>query len=596
MDIKKVSIKDVYKAFPQNPKEIYNNLHQRLGDENPFAVFQVGNGFYVWSHSSDNWKQMTAADEFKQALVREAMLQMKDRITSSIGPSTAEVLFLTPDDSYIFYNDDGGDIKILITGWGFKKPVRVLGKGSEYHKGKKKLNAPVTVSFLHDGVALPNYKFGYKAKETVNPLETDENGIFRFPSTLSHGIYTLVDTKTNREYVLNVVDGQSHYDIDVTQFATVDFSANFDGYPIVGETVQVNYHGKPYECTTDANGRASLRLPFYQGETVEASLRDQVKSLAVQEGDNAIDFEFEADVIETDLKVVVKEGGEPVPNMPVRVNYGGQTLDAMSDAMGACALHVQLVPGATCTVSVDGYPDDSKLLEEDGENLFVFDKEKVQEMPPIPLVKVQPHIKVEGNDGFIGSRYPIVVEYGGQKYPCTTDDNGIVQLPEMPCGTPVRVTDGIHADNVTDYVLEEGQDELLFHIPYDPNMENRDIKVMIRDVQGKPVMCEKVCFRQGANERLVQLDPQGDTYFSKDAFQVGQPIEVLLIGASKDYGPINFTMDEGETEYLLQENNKKNSPWMVVLEILLVLLVIVALFALWPYLMLAFETLYEMIY
>lgn len=595
MDIKKVSVKDVYKTLPQNPEEIYKKLQKELGEGNPFANCQVGNGFYVWSHSSGEWQQMIAADELKQALVRDAMLQLKDRIASNFGAKTAEALFQTPDDSYIFYNEEGGGMNILITGWGFKKPTRTPGKGSEYHKGNKKLSTPVTVSFLHDGVALPNYEFGYKAKETINPLKTDENGIFRFPSTLSQGIYTLVDKNTNREYVLNVTDSQSHYDIDVTQFTKLDLCATDDGNPIVGEIVHVDYHGKNYDCTTDANGRASLQLPFHQGATIEASLRDQTQSLVVQEGDNAIAFEFEPNVVEVDIKAVVMEGREPVADMPVSVNYGGSVFGATTDAMGACIIHVQLIPDAECRVSVDGYPDASKSLTERGENLFVFDKEKEQVPPPVPA-NVQPHIKVEGNDGFIGSRYPLLVEYNNQKYNCITDDNGIVQLPEMPCGTPVRVIDGIHSDNITDYVLEEGQDELLFHIPYDPNMENRDIKVMIRNAQGKPVMCEKVCFRQGSNERLVQLDSQGDTYFSKDAFQIGQPIEVLLIGASKDYGPITFTMDEGETEYLLQENNKKTSPWMIVLEILLVLLVIGVLCLLWPYLMGAFDALYELIY
>ena len=586
---KKSSINDVHKVIQKDLVELYKTLSNKLGSANPFAKFSIGGGFYLWADSRCQWKPMIGASSLEQSLVRAALLDTKERVAQKLGAKAAEQLFTVPDDSYIYYSNDGAEIEILVTGWGFKKPVRVTGK-----KDVDDINVknPVNISFLYDGRILENYEFGIKLPTQIKHQTTNAEGIYSFDDLKVNEKVTFVDFTTNQEFLLVVLEGQSQYSYDVTKRSRVDIIARLDASPLAGETVRLSYRGALYDLATGPDGSVSIELPYYEGEIVTASMRDQAQNEVVSHPCNEITFNFVTpkEIVETDIEVSVSIDGAPVEGKDVTINYANNTYTGKTDWNGTLIVRVQIEEGETCVVSVPEFESQSRQLGV-STNQFKFEKESEKK----PSVFFSPHILIEGDKGFIGSRYPITVTYDGQETEYVSDDSGIVYLPEMEEGKFMQVKDVLNPDNVCEYELDSNQLEYIFHVPYEPQSTDRDIKVTVLDVEGNPMKCDHVRFQQESTntELLAGLDGVGSTYFGKDTFASDAEIKVTIIGGKKNYDQIVFSLEEGETEYVLQEGNW-NTP--VILQILAALAAIVGSILIWPVIKGLIMGVYHLIY
>ena len=259
---RKSSVNEVHKVVQKDLSELFKTLSKKLGQDNPFAKINIGNGYYLWSDTRCQWNQMVAASDFERSVVQDALIQTKKDIASLIGSNTAEQLFTIPDDSYIYYNDDEGEVKILVTGWGFKKPVRVKGGPDE---GDLKRNTPVNISFSYDGEKQPMYEFGVQIPTQVKKFKTDKTGQYHF-NNLTQNELLLKDFVTGKDFRLVVEEGREDYDFDVTIYTTLHVKATVDANPVIGEKVSIQYCGKNYEASTDANGSAVIQLPLHDNE------------------------------------------------------------------------------------------------------------------------------------------------------------------------------------------------------------------------------------------------------------------------------------------------------------------------------------------
>ena len=581
---KKSSINDVHKVIQKDLVELHKTLSSKLGDANPFAKFSIGGGFYLWADTRCQWKQMISASSLEQSIVRAALLETKRNIAGKLGEKTAEALFTIPDDSYIYYSNDGDEIEILITGWGFKKPVRVAGRGDA---DKIEKDNPVNISFLYDAQSLPNYEFGIQLPKQIKSLRTNADGVYHFDNLKVQEKYKLVDFVTGQEFLLTVTEGQSQYNYDVTVKSHLDIYAKLDNSPLCGEGVVISYNGRTYDLTTGQEGKVSCGLPYYEGLMISASMRGQTYNEIINKEGNQILFQFQSpkQIHETDIEVLVSINGKPQEDKDVTITYAGNTYTGKTNAEGKYVHHVQLEDGEIGTVDVQDFDPQSRLLEKE-KNVFVFEKEEREQLPPeAEPVLFNPHILIQGDNGFIGSKYPIKVTYNGNDYDYVSDENGIVPLPEMEDGKIMKVQDGLNPDNICEYKLDANQPEYIFHVPYEPNSTAKDIKVTILDINGNPMKCDHVRFQQEApfSEYLANLDADGSTYFAKDSFKIDTDINVSIIGSEKKYDPIVFTLEENEYEYILQEKETKSSWWKILLQILAVLATIIGALLLWPF-------------
>lgn len=593
---RKSSENDIYRIIKKDLVELHKTLCKHLGNRNPFAKFSIGGGFYVWADNSREWTQMTAVSSVMQSIVREAVFARKSEIAAIFNEKTAEALFTVPDESYIYFAENEGETEILVTGWGFVKPVRTAGKADVDEISKRN---PIDISFTFDNETLPNYEFGLQLPKQVKHFFTDATGVYHFDDIKVGEELPLVDLKSGKNFMLKVTEGQHLYNFDVTTYFTLRMKATVGAEPIANETIDVTFHGKAYSVATNANGEAAMELPYHAHNEIAAKLRELTKREIANESGNEIIFQFEEPkkAFETDIEVIVYKNGEPCANHKVNIDYNGNTYNGVTDNNGVFRQHTIVEEDADCIITVPEYDPLTTKLKEEPVNTFKFetiDEPEVVEEP----VFFNPHILILGEEGYIGKDYTIYVDYKGERREYTSDENGIVQLPQMQEGEKMTVTDSLNPTNIQEYELDHNKEEYIFNIPYKAFQHERDIKLTFQNRDEKPLLCDKVRFQQAKSDKelLSELDEEGVTYFPNDYFLNDEDIKTTIMGSEREYEPINFTLEEGENEYLFQERYK-GFPWkMVLLQILAVVATIIALLVLWPFFCGIFAGMFEGIY
>ena len=294
MDIKKTAVKDVFKIGKEDYSGIYKELDRLLGGNNPFAQFKIGAGQYVWSdaRTDSEWHEMQAeASGLKEEQIRLAIAEQRSRIAAKIPAKIVDMLFTVPDNSFIFYNEDGGELRVMLAGWGFRKPVSMKNTPEVT---KIKQHTPVDISFLYDGERLKGHEFGIRLHHQVKKLvTTGDGGIFRFENIKVGDQYQLIDIKSGRTFDFKVEEGKAHYDFDLTAYAVVSVHADLDSSPLAGEPMKIDYHGS-VECPqTNAGGNAELRVVYHEGEEVLVVMRGERQTKKIERGETAFAFAFE---------------------------------------------------------------------------------------------------------------------------------------------------------------------------------------------------------------------------------------------------------------------------------------------------------------
>ena len=584
---KKSPIKDVHKVIQKDYVELYKLLNDKLGNKNPFAKFNIGGGFYLWSDNRYDWSLLSSATKDEESFILDSLLDVKKDVVKELGEKTAEVLFTVPDNNYIFYSIVDDDIKILITGWGFIKPNKSAGKRQLQELQVKNSK---TISFIYDNEKLIDYEFGVQLPKQVKKFSTDHNGIYKF-SDLKVNNLTLINLSTNEIYNLEILDSKDHYDIDLTKFSYVSFSATTESGPIDGESIDVFYRNSNFSVSIE-NGEGHLRLPYYKGEIVRATLRDKIEQKELMSDKCYIEFYFEkeqkngGDREELPIKTIVEISAfindKPAANNSVKVEYDGQVYSGTIDLNGKYSVEVTLVDGKTCNVSVGEFDVQNRELQNISSNQFKFEKNILDVLPPKSFI---PYVVVKGMDESTMENYPIKIEYEGLSKDYKTDMNGVVCLYEMMDGKKMRVTDLLNEDNITLFTLNSNQVEYILKVPYRKMSTSNDIQTRFIDYKKKPIKCDRIRFQQDdkQNERdfLSYLDDDGVVYLSNGSFEVNKDIKVSLLGTLKDYGPITFTLEPNETEYVFQEK-KHRSKWMnILIQGIVLIIMMIALLQIW---------------
>lgn len=222
--LKTASKKEVHWTLPWNVEsEANSRLEQLLGHlSSSFATNVVTHSGYGWEASDADWKPLTAASSVEEAMARQALSDLSQRIREHVSATFSssksqyaalvEKIISVPNDSYVFYRANNGRTEILLTGWGFRN----------YLKPKVVSPAPapspevlVRIGFTKDGELQPNCPFAI-IRNTVNEVSTGSDGYFVLGKLRSGTSLRLVNRLNDEEFTLNVQDGKSDYVFGLT--------------------------------------------------------------------------------------------------------------------------------------------------------------------------------------------------------------------------------------------------------------------------------------------------------------------------------------------------------------------------------------------
>lgn len=310
------------------------------------------------------------------------------------------------------------------------------------------------------------------------------------------------------------------------------------GEPLPGRGFYVHTPSGQNRCTTDADGRYFIdRLAPGTAFSLTDEQTQRAFQLVVEDGKSEYDF----DITEyCDIAISVTHDGVPLPNIPCTLSYHG-THGLTTDAQGSARLRLPIRDGE-CTVQVGEWVQSQSIQSASTSFTFAYETKRFT-----------PRIRIEGNEGLVGANYPIDVELNGLSTHYVSDEKGMVFLPESPENQQMVVRDSYNADNVQTYTLKAEQEEYVFHIPYGP-AKDPGIHLFVRHPDGKPYANAQIKLQQdGHDEFAGTLDANGELFYDRQAFALQTPITATLTGRD-EYAPVVYQMEEGEDEYLLQED------------------------------------------
>ena len=524
MDIRKVPAEDVYQIINYDIQAFYKKI-QELGCDTIFAKIDIGGGFYLWSDHRNGWKPMNDASAAVQQDVRAVFLREKEDVKKKMGNAIAERLFTYPDDSFIYFRDDGGAIEVLLTGWGFKKPVRRIGRKD---RNDIKVEQSITVSFSVDGVPQPEYAFAIKLPTGAKQLLTGQDGRHVIGKLKAGENRKLIDAE-GKEHLLEIIEGQTHYDFNVTPEKKIEEPkkeleplklfqpyikvVDEDGNPLPNYPLTIDIDGRAYDVKSSSDGKVDdLRVMWHS-------------------------FDADGNVTEQHL-----------------------TTDRMTVIDGNNSEHTETV----------------YLHSEQEEYIFVVPKVLEEKLEPLKLF--QPYIKVVDEDGNPLPNYPLTIDIDGRLYDSVSSSDGRVDdlrvmwhsldadgnvTEQHLIADHITIIDGNNSEHTEIIRLEMEQEEYMFVIPKAPE---RIITIRVRDANDRPMGCERMVVSQSGVEDInLRPTPDGCINISAAELNTQEPLSVSLKGAKEVFAPIGFTLDDEEDEYLLQEQEMKakaNKKWL----------------------------------
>lgn len=332
--LKKASASDIYLVLQGVAYDaVYNALHRVLKPQDMiFAQIKKGVGVLNWVHPETGWQSYSEADASTRALIMGEIIAKQDMVLKEISsiPTLAKIadsLFMTPGDEYYFYRSTGlGEIEVLITGWGYKKPIRHEVKEIQMEIQEEQVQS-VTIGFTADGMELPNNSF------TITPpssgksqlKKTNENGEFFVGNRMPVGVsYIIADVETGKTFTLKVEKGKSHYiyDLSMPKAANETLEGKNEEHPrfSLDETPEFL---EPKETGKD------LGMPYPDNDKKDTELMSQEP-----EPPKEVLTEITIDVI---LQVEGTDGWHPV-RFPIDVTVNGLTARYLTDENGQIAL------------------------------------------------------------------------------------------------------------------------------------------------------------------------------------------------------------------------------------------------------------------
>ena len=582
---------EIFRVFEDDPLKIYNILNNRL-EYNPFAKLGFGAGFYEWKDNRYEWIMMTSASESEQVLIELAFVKLKDEVAKQFDNKITDRLFTIPDKSYIYYCYDGEQLRLLLTGWGFKFPPRSKIKSDIIDID---LRDKLTLSFLYDGKRLCNYDFGLQLPKQLKRLSTNANGVFEMLPRPDGTILEIKDFNSGKTFMLEIIAGKLNYELDVTRFITL--SLVYDGRRLCDYEFGLQQDGQFKRLKTGADGLCKLPMPAV-GTMLEVEDFNSGNTLPVEivEGQ----FHYDLDVTRnSDIHFEALHDGQPVADEEIAVVCGGKSYTVRTGSDGTVTLTLPWHENSTIEATMRGTTQTEDFKVDGNDIKFVFETPKPEPEKPQPftptLIIAYDAVTADGHYP-VAKGYPVSVECDGHITDYVSDDNGVIRLPEMTENKTMKVIDGRNPAHVGECVFDA--DHIYrFLVPVEAPSVETQVKVMFRDYKGRPLKCDRVCFRQDDGHELnATLDSNGDIQFAKSALETGEPIDVEIIGASRPFDYVRFIMDDEEDVYLLQEQRNGSPWWMLLLQVLAVLLILAGLFVLWHYFTWFIEYLFDEIY
>ena len=532
----------------------YENIYQKLikhltGDcQGLFTERRTGPDYLQWNLPGDGWKALSECDPITASEVQRQLDDRLEQLRQRYGDNKAmaDMVLTVPSNEFIFYKTEpDGKLKIALTAWGYRYPERIDIKpidGDLTRTEKEK----VQIAFDWDGKHLPNVPF--KLKDMLQ--QTNDSGIFAIHNEIEVG-HVIPIVIAGKEESITVVKGQQLYTFDLTKRFNIEVSVTRDGKPAANTTCKLTFGNKTLELTTDDNGHVNQSLAFEpdRGKVADPqpeckiTCEDQAQSLTPSLENNNLQYSLQLETKRFHIEVTVTRDGKPVAaNTPIKVDFGGNTQELVTDDNGHASQSMTFMTIAPGRVTIP-QPECIVTCEDKTQSLTPSLENNKLEYS-LQLDPKQFHIEVVvTRDGNPAANTPIKVDFGGKTQELVTDDNGHASqsmsfipdpqgkalMPQPEC----TVTCEDKTQSLTPSIKNNKLQYLLQLVT--PVAEPKFLSLSFLDCKGRPMPGIEIHVTNKAGKQFVAVtDETGKVMFPRENFQNGEKPKIEFV-VSKEY-------------------------------------------------------------
>ena len=278
------------------------------------------------------------------------------------------------------------------------------------------------------------------------------------------------------------------------------------------------------------------------------------------------DTELEFDITpKTSITVRATLDGEPLQEGTVGIDYDGQHYDVQITHGEATVSDLLLKSDASCKATLRG-EERIEPVSGDAPNVITFEF-----ITPPVIDKCNITIIATLNGKPITGE-TVGVNYAGQHYDLTLNDEGKATISDIVCTGDVCQSS--FRDSERSITPEKDKENIIcFELK-----EAETATITVLNAQGQPMKNAQFRLQQGGQLFEGRLNEQGTASFILDSFTFDQPLQAYITTEDqRQIDPIEFTLEEKEKEYVLQENAPKSGSNLI--SILVFLLILAALAA-----------------
>lgn len=451
--IKKATSREVYSAIKDNRQQaIYNQLIKMVPAESAFlAELKLSNTGPSWIHPESGWKCYTECDEELKGLISGEIMQRKITLRRSVtsNPQLSKVIddiVICPGEDFYFYRmDEVGQIEVLLTGWGFKKPITRDPAGVVITDPRDKVQS-TSIRFVDYGQTVTHRDFQLKLPTSGRIIDrtTDDEGLFLIGDEVLVGTtYVVTDKNTGKTFTIEVIKGQAIYDCDVTLPKPSKIAFVNEGRREVNRKFFLTKDGQQSECTTDGSGIYELGDHLEAGNTYQLIDKETGREFTctIVEGQEL--YEFDVTVKGQSVSIAfVSDGKRAGVRKFTLAQVGAETKQMQTEPDSSFKIGDKIETGAQFHIKDIETEKEFDLTVIDGKVLYEFDvttekpvapekpvvpePEKPRQEEPEKMVK----IRILDTDGALVPGLPVKVEISkGCEVHAETDSEGCIKIP-----------------------------------------------------------------------------------------------------------------------------------------------------------------------
>lgn len=293
------------------------------------AHLRMANNACFWQLNNapgEDWKRLRDADADQRERIASRIDGVR-KILEQKGYQSEKInsILTTPDDNeYIFFYDNGKELRVVVTAWGFRLPANGPKKAPVIREDPN-IKQSVTLLFTDGSECRPNCKF----KVVVSPDKVKEcvagdDGRYNIGLVNIGNEFTVVDELSGVSSIIVVEKGKPVYEITI---------------PEIEE--------KEVEEEKDEDPDDDIDIDESDDDDVE------------KDNDDDEDIEQPPVIhLKTPVLIIEDRDGNSVADYPVNVAYKGEHSRIFSDANGRCQFN-EMTVGDSFEIT-DGFGDRNK--------------------------------------------------------------------------------------------------------------------------------------------------------------------------------------------------------------------------------------------